>query len=74
MNEQSKEAVTPLEKGSRVKRKTGNGSLGTVREIRTEVTASGADLFEKGLMVVVDWDNGTQSYFTPNSLDVLPRR
>lgn len=65
------EPVVPLESGARVKRKVGRGSVGTVREIRTEVTASGGDPTDKGLMVVVDWDNGTQSYFTPNSLEVL---
>lgn len=63
--------VLPLEPKARVQRKSGSRSLGTVKEIRTEVTASTGEMGDKGLMVVVDWDNGTQSYFTPNSLVVV---
>jgi hypothetical protein len=72
MTEKSSEPVAPLEQGARVRRKAGWGSLGTVKEIRAEVTATGSDLSEKGLMVIVDWDSGTQSYFTPNSIEVVP--
>ncbi|MCI5064814.1 hypothetical protein MRY87_03715 [bacterium] len=72
MAEKSGEAVLALESGARVKRKgEGRGSLGTVKEIRSEITASGGDSADKGLMVVVNWDTGTQSYLTPNSLDVV---
>ncbi|MCB0330088.1 MAG: hypothetical protein KDD70_10500 [Bdellovibrionales bacterium] len=75
MVEEKTGAVAPLESGARVRRKKGKGSMGTVKEIRTEVTAAGSnDPAEKGLMVIVDWDNGTQSYFTPNSLEVVAKK
>ncbi len=63
--------LLPMEPSARVRRKNGLRSLGTVKEIRTEVTASTGETGDKALMVVVDWDNGTQSYFTPNSLVVV---
>ncbi len=71
MDSESTTEVLPLEPKARVKRKEGESCLGTVREIRTEVTASTGETDDRGLMVVVDWDNGTSSYFTPNSLEVV---
>lgn len=53
----------------RVCRKGKNACGGTVRELRREVTATGGDTSSKALMVVVQWDNGTTSYLTPDALE-----
>ncbi len=47
----------------RVKRSDNTGPLGTVKELRVEVTASSQEAKEKGKMYVVLWDNGTMSCF-----------
>ena len=67
----SDEAVEncPIKKDQRVKRKSGTGCLGTVQSVRSETTASTGDLTSKGLLVQVQWDNGTLSYFTPDALE-----
>lgn len=66
-NEEKSEPLFDVD--DRVKRKEVEGCCGTVTEVRAEVTASTGDTSEKGLMVVVQWDNGTHSYFTPQSLE-----
>ena len=73
MSESTKETENTLEVGSRVRRSTGKGAIGTVLDIRTEVTATGGETAEKGLMVVIAWDNGTQSYTTPSGLEVVAK-
>ena len=55
----------------RVKRTSGVGCFGVVKDIRSEVTASPSEKTEKNLLVCVLWDNGTQSYFTPDALEVV---
>ncbi|MDC0358876.1 hypothetical protein OAO01_08675 [Oligoflexia bacterium] len=55
----------------RVKRKKGEGCLGTVKDVRAEVVASGGDSKDKALLVSVKWDNGTFSYFVPEALEVV---
>ena len=45
----------------RVKRCDKTGAEGTVKSVRTEVTASSAEAKEKGKMYYVLWDNGTLS-------------
>lgn len=56
-----------LQVSDRVQRVKDPGLQGMVKEIRTETTSK-QDAKEKGLMVQVLWDNGTLSYFSPESL------
>lgn len=60
-----------LAKGDRVRRSTGEGCLGTVLDVRTEVVVSTLEMKEKGLIVAVQWDNGTMSYFGPEGLNKM---
>lgn len=55
----------------RVKRTQTGGCLGTVKDVRTEVTASSQEAKDKGLMISVRWDNGTTSYLSPEGLEVV---
>lgn len=64
----SEESTHEFSVEDRVKRKDGVGCHGTILDIRSEVTSTKADTDSKGLMVIVKWDNGVQSYFTPASL------
>ena len=52
----------------RVKRANSAGGLGTVRDLKTEISQASAESKEKGLMIVVAWDNGTVSYHGTDSL------
>lgn len=63
------DANAPFKKNERVKRKSGKGCQGTVQDVRTEITASTGDTSEKGWLVNVLWDNGTDSYFAPQGLE-----
>lgn len=56
----------------RVRRAAGLGCCGIVKDVRSEVTASSAEAREKSLLVQVLWDNGTLSYFSPESLELAP--
>lgn len=58
----------------RVVRKTGSACVGTVVDIRTEITNSSVDPKDRGLLVQVQWDNGTLSYFTPEGLESVAER
>ena len=62
-----------LKEKDRVKRTTGVGSLGTVKEVRFELENSGLseEARQKGAMVGVHWDSGTFSYFAPDALEVV---
>ena len=60
-----------LKAQDRVKRINIPGCLGTVKEIKNEVTAKSQDSREKNLMVSVQWDNGTVSYMTPDALEII---
>lgn len=60
-----------LQVNDRVKRVSGTGCLGVVREVKTEVTAVKPEEQEKGIMIAVAWDNGTVSYFSPGALQVV---
>jgi hypothetical protein len=55
----------------RVKRVRGEGCYGTVREVRAEVSLSSESTREVGYIVVVSWDNGTVSSFSPDGLVVI---
>ncbi|RME57942.1 MAG: hypothetical protein D6780_07570 [Candidatus Dadabacteria bacterium] len=61
----------PFKVGDRVKKIRSRGCLGTVKEIREEATLTSTDKEErvKALMIAVEWDNGTYSYFTPEGLE-----
>ena len=64
------EKGSTLKVGDRVRRKLGFGSLGVVKEIRSEVTQSSLEPGrERGLIVCVLWDNGTFSNFVPGALE-----
>jgi hypothetical protein len=45
-------------------------NLGTVKEIRAEISSSSKteEILEESLMIGVKWDNGTLSYLSPTSL------
>ena len=53
----------------RVKRSGGRGCFGTVKDVTTDVTASSAEARERGLVVKVQWDNGTLSALSPDALE-----
>lgn len=55
--------------GDRVKRANRQGCSGTVKALRTEVTSKASADSEKNLMINVQWDNGTASYFCSESLE-----
>jgi len=52
----------------RVKRQDRAGCLGTVVALREEVVGSSGQASHKEVLVKVQWDNGTVSYFSPESL------
>jgi len=54
----------------RVKRTNGNGCQGLVKDIRYETSTTG-DNKEKPPMVVVFWDNGSQSYCAVEALEIV---
>ncbi len=58
----------------RVVRKTGSACIGTVVDIRTEVSNTSVDMKDRGLLVQVQWDNGTLSYFTPEGLESVAEK
>jgi hypothetical protein len=60
-----------IEINQRVRRVGGEGPVGTVTEVREEVTASRRESKERGLIVNVTWDNGTKSYFSPDGLEAV---
>ncbi|MCB0310280.1 MAG: hypothetical protein KDD42_03535 [Bdellovibrionales bacterium] len=55
----------------RVRRKDRPGCGGVVKDIRAETTSKASEISDEALMVLVLWDNGISSYFTPESLEVL---
>jgi len=59
-----------LKVNSRVKKKNVLGCLGVVKEMREEIVSSSGDTREKALIVKVSWDNGTESFFDPESLEL----
>jgi len=69
MTDNSNSEAPELKQGDRVIRKGGEGCQGEVVSVRAEVTSSTGSTDEKGLLVNVQWDNGTYSYFTPTNLE-----
>lgn len=57
------------EVNSRVRKKNNPGCLGTVKLVREETLGSSGDTRDKSLIVQVQWDNGTLSYFDPESIE-----
>ncbi len=55
---------------TRVMRTDGTGVKGVVVSVREDSTGKG-DASERGVIVGVQWDNGTMSYFTPDALRVI---
>ncbi len=55
----------------RVKSKDAERCLGVVKEVHEEVIGTTGDIKDKALMVKVQWDNGTFSYFAPEALEIL---
>ncbi len=56
----------------RVKRASGKGPQGTIKDVRQEVAGSNkGDAHPEEFLVVVQWDNGTCSYVAPNALELL---
>jgi len=53
----------------KVKRAGLPGVYGIVKDVRKETTAKGESK-EKNIMICVQWDNGTQSYFSPEALEI----
>lgn len=68
MTTQDNHSPRKFKVNDRVKRATDFGSLGTVKDLKMEVSQSSAEVREKGLMIVVQWDNGTVSYHGTDSL------
>jgi hypothetical protein len=58
-----------IKPSDRVRRISGDGCHGTVKEIREEVTLSSDTNREVGYIVVVLWDNGTLSAFSPEGVE-----
>ena len=58
-----------FKENDRVRRIGSSACAGTVKGLRTELTATTVEAREKGLLVGVLWDNGTMSYFSPESLE-----
>ena len=55
-------------KGDRVQKIVEPGLTGTIEEVRQEATSTLDKQDEKAFLVRVAWDNGTVSYFDPESL------
>jgi hypothetical protein len=58
-----------FEVNDRVKRATGTGCLGTVKDVRSDITVTSQEAREKGILLNVQWDNGTLSYLSPDVLE-----
>jgi hypothetical protein len=55
---------------TRVKKKNGEGSYGTVDEVREEINTSATDRPKaKKYLIKVRWDSGTISFFAPEALE-----
>ena len=54
----------------RVRRKGKAGSLGTVLEVRQELTSTSSDTTKRSILIKVHWDSGTVSYFGPEGLEL----
>lgn len=55
----------------RVRRVKKAGPLGTVKALREEVVGSSGEANRKEVLVKIQWDNGTLSYFAPESIELV---
>lgn len=55
----------------RVRRVKKTGPLGTVKALREEVVGSSGEANRKEVLVKIQWDNGTLSYFAPESIELV---
>ena len=62
-------ATTELKVNDRVKRAGMERSSGVIKEIREEIVGTSGDTKDKAILVKVQWDNGTLSYFSPEALE-----
>ena len=69
-NEENKESATVSVKvDDRVRRIGKPGPIGTVKALREEVVGSSGEADKKEVLVKIQWDNGTLSYFAPESIE-----
>ena len=60
--------TTDLKVNDRVERSGTSRCLGVVKEVREEIVGTSGDTKDKAVLVKVQWDNGTASYFSPEAL------
>lgn len=72
-SEKSEKILDKFKVNDRVRRSgaANIGCQGTIKDVRSEVTATTGDSKEKGLLVSVLWDNGTFSYFGPEGIEIV---
>ena len=63
--------IKKIKENDRVKRIQGASTQGLVTLIRTDSGGGAAERGERGVMIGVQWDNGTFSYFTPDALELV---
>jgi len=63
--------IDGIEMDARVVRADGTGCKGIVSSVREDSIAKGD---ERGIIIGVQWDNGTYSYFTPDALKVASKK
>ncbi len=63
------QATKAFKENDRVRRISVPGCQGVVKSVRQETTASTVEQKSNALLVTVLWDNGTQSYFSPEGLE-----
>ncbi len=62
---------TEYKSDDRVKRLDRPGCLGTVLTLREEVVGSSGEAALRSVMVKIQWDNGTVSYFQPEAIELV---
>lgn len=67
MSDESKK----IKENDRVRRLNTPGCLGTVKEVKTEISATTPEAREKHVLINVQWDNGTLSYLSPAALEIV---
>ena len=66
-----KTAECQVKVDDRVRRVGRSGPVGTVKSLREEVIGSSGEAGKKEVLVKIQWDNGTLSYFSPESVEVV---
>lgn len=71
MNDQAAEnTMVNYKVEDRVRRVGRAAPLGTVKALREEVVGSSGEADRKETLVKIQWDNGTLSYFSPESIEL----